>query len=57
MPKDEIVGNDYDLSINHYKEVEYEQVEYEAPRVILERLAALEDEITEGRIDLESMLG
>ena len=41
VPKDEIAGNDYDLSINRYKEVEYEEVEYESPLVIIERLAAL----------------
>ena len=56
VPKAEIVGNDYDLSINRYKEVEYEAVEYDAPRVILRRLAALEDEIAKGRTDLDGML-
>ena len=35
MPKAEIAGNDYDLSINRYKEVEYEAVEYDTPKVIL----------------------
>ena len=49
VPKAEIAGNDYDLSINRYKEVEYEAVEYDPPAVILERLAKLEDEIAEGR--------
>ncbi|SMP40760.1 type I restriction enzyme M protein [Desulfonatronum zhilinae] len=57
VPKAEIVGNDYDLSINRYKEVEYEAVEHEPPKVILERLARLEDEIAEGRRELEGMLG
>ncbi|MFW5724085.1 MAG: type I restriction-modification system subunit M, partial [Halochromatium sp.] len=49
VPKAEIAGNDYDLSINRYKEVEYETVEYDPPAVILERLARLEEEIAEGR--------
>jgi type I restriction enzyme M protein len=57
VPKDEIAGNDYDLSINRYKEVEYEAVEYDPPKVILERLAALESEIAKGRKELEGMLG
>ncbi|MCA9759010.1 MAG: SAM-dependent DNA methyltransferase [Candidatus Eisenbacteria bacterium] len=57
VPKDEIVGNDYDLSINRYKEVEYEAVEYDPPQVILERLAKLEEEIAKGRRELEGMLG
>ena len=39
VPKAEIAGNDYDLSINRYKEVEYEAVEYDPPKVILNRLA------------------
>jgi type I restriction enzyme M protein len=57
VPKAKIAGNDYDLSINRYKEVEYEAVEYDAPRVILERLAKLEEEIAEGRRKLEGLLG
>jgi hypothetical protein len=39
VPKAEIAGNDYDLSINRYKEVEYEAVECEPPQAILKRLA------------------
>lgn len=54
--REEIVGKDYDLSINRYKEVEYQAVEYESPKVILERLAKLEEEICRGRIELEEML-
>jgi type I restriction enzyme M protein len=57
VPKAEIVANDYDLSINRYKEVEYEAVEHELPKEILERLARLEEEIAEGRRELEGMLG
>jgi type I restriction enzyme M protein len=56
VPKAEIVGNDYDLSINRYKEVEYEAVEYDPPAVILERLAKLDAEIAEGRQALEALL-
>ena len=57
VPKAEIVENDYDLSINRYKEVEYEAVEYDPPKVILGRLAELEEEITKGREELKGMLG
>ena len=56
VPKVEIADNHYDLSINRYKEVEYEAVEYDPPGVILKRLAALEHEIAKGRRDLEGML-
>ena len=57
VPKAEIAGNDYDLSINRYKEVEYDAVEYDPPMVIMERLAVLEAEIAEGRLELERRLG
>jgi type I restriction enzyme M protein len=30
VPKDEILANGYDLSINRYKEVAYEEVQYAA---------------------------
>lgn len=57
VPKVEIAGNDYDLSINRYKEVEYEAVAHDSPREILQRLATLEEEIAKGRKELEGMLG
>ena len=57
VPKAEIAGNDYDLSINRYKEVEYDAVEYDPPMVIMDRLAVLEAEIAEGRLELERRLG
>jgi type I restriction enzyme M protein len=56
VPKAEIAANDYDLSINRYKEVTYEAVEYDSPKVILKRLAKLEEEIEKGRRELEEML-
>ena len=57
VPKAEIARNEYDLSINRYKEVEYEAVEYDPPKVILGRLAALEKDIAKGREELERLLG
>ncbi len=57
VPKADIVSNDYDLSLNRYKEVDYEVVEHEAPQLILARLAQLEEEIATGRKELEEMLG
>ena len=57
VPKAEIAGNDYDLSINRYKEVEYEAVGYDPPKVILERLVELEEEIARGREELKGSLG
>ena len=55
--KDEIASNAYDLSINRYKEVEYEDIVYDPPKVILKRLGMLEAEIAEGRKELEGLLG
>ncbi len=57
VSKSEIAEEDYDLSINRYKEVEYEAVEHDPPAVILERLAELEAEIAKGREELQGMLG
>ena len=56
VPKAEIVGNEYDLAINRYKEVEYEAVKYDRPKVILKRLAKLEDKIAKGREELEGLM-
>jgi len=56
VPKDEIVANDYDLSINRYKEIVYEEVAYDPPGVILDRVATLELEIVAGVDVLRGML-
>ena len=56
VPKAEIARNEYDLSINRYKEVEYEAVEYDPPQVVLDRLTKLEEEIANGREELEELL-
>ena len=52
----DIQGNDYDLSINRYKEVVYEEVNYEAPQVILEKIKLLQAEMDKGIADLEKLL-
>lgn len=56
VPVEEIRGNGYDLSINKYKEIEYEEVVYDAPSVILGRIKELEKEINNGLEELEGML-
>lgn len=56
VPKDEIVGNDYDLSINKYKKTEYKPVEYAPTAQILAELRGLEMEISKGLAELEEML-
>ena len=56
VPKAEIAANDYDLSINRYKEIVYEEIEYDPPLVILDELAQLEMEIQQGMAELREML-
>jgi len=47
VPKKEIVENDYDLSFNSYKEEVYEEIAYDEPAMILERINNLEKDIFE----------
>ena len=56
VPKQEIVDNGYDLSINKYKQVEYVPVEYPPTSEILQELRDLEAEITKGLDELEGMV-
>lgn len=56
VPKQEIADNDYDLSINKYKKVEYVPVEYPSTTELMADLHELELEITAGLAELEGML-
>ena len=56
VPKAEIVGNGYDLSINKYKETEHVEVEYERPEVILAGIRQNEVQILEGIKQLEELI-
>lgn len=56
VPKDEIVSNDYDLSINKYKKIEYVREEYPPTSQILAEIKALESEIQQGISELEDLL-
>lgn len=56
VPKQEIADNDYDLSINKYKKVEYVPVEYPSTTELMADLHELEMEITAGLAELEAML-
>lgn len=56
VPKDEIISNGYDLSINRYKEVVYEELQYNSPKKIIEEVSILETEIQQGIKELEAML-
>ncbi|MYM64486.1 class I SAM-dependent DNA methyltransferase [Pseudomaricurvus sp. HS19] len=52
----DIAVNKYDLSINRYKEVVYDEEQYEDPKAILKKLKALESEILADLNELEGML-
>ena len=56
VPKDEIVANGYDLSINKYKKTEYKPVEYPSTSELMADLYELESQITAGLKELEGML-
>ena len=56
VPVDEIRSNAYDLSINKYKEVVYEQKQYDAPDVILGRLNEIDKDIAKTTKELTAML-
>ena len=56
VPKQEIVENDYDLSINKYKEIVIEKREYEKHKFILKRVIEMEDEIQQKLKELEDIL-
>ncbi len=43
---EEILAKKYDLSISRYKKLEYNATSYEEPEAILEKLVAMEDEIS-----------
>lgn len=46
VPKDEIVANGYDLSLNQYKEIEYEKIQTRPPIEIVTELQTLDSEIS-----------
>ena len=57
VPAAEIESNDWDLSINRYKEVVYEEVEYAPPMEIIAEIEALDQERQQALANLKSMLG
>ena len=56
VTKEEIVNNGYDLSINRYKEIIQEKVEYEDPKVILKQIMDMEDEFQKQLKELGELL-
>ena len=56
VPIEEIEQNDYDLSINRYKELVYEQVDYDKPEKILEDIETLDKNISKGIKELKGLV-
>lgn len=56
VPKADIVAEGYDLSLNRYKEVVYEEVEHRAPLDIIADIERLDAEISSDLEELKAML-
>ncbi len=56
VPAEEIRENKYDLSINRYKEVAYQPVAHDPPRLILQQLRNIEAEFASDLDALEQLL-
>ena len=56
VSKEEIVENDYDLSINKYKEIVVEKKEYEDPKIIFDRIIEMEKELQQKLEDLGEII-
>lgn len=56
IPKQEIIDNDYDLSLSKYKQEVYEEVIYRKPKVIFETLENIEINISKGLKELKELI-
>jgi type I restriction enzyme M protein len=56
VPKKEILENSYDLNLSTYKEEVYEEVVYEKPNVIFEKLENIEANIQNGLAELKEFV-
>lgn len=56
VTKKEIVENDYDLSINKYKEIEYEKIEYPPTKDIMKEILEINNEIAKELKELSNLL-
>ena len=56
VDEEEIVKNGYDLTINKYKEVEYEKIEYPPTSEIIAEIKKLDKEASDSLAELEKLL-
>jgi type I restriction enzyme M protein len=57
VSKDEIVSNNYDLSINKYKKIEYVAVEYPPTKDILAEIEVINKQVEAETAELRKLLG
>lgn len=55
VPIKEIIENNYDLSINRYKEIVYEEIKYDKPKIILDRINMIEQDILKDLNELKDL--
>lgn len=56
VPVKEIRDNKFDLSINRYRETEYEEAQFDPPQEIMKRLRSLDKEVSRDMDELETLL-
>ena len=56
VPKQEIIDNDWDLSINRYKEIVYEEITYEKPATLIQQIKELDSQRNTALLNLEKMM-
>jgi type I restriction enzyme M protein len=56
VPKQEIIDNDWDLSINRYKEIVYEEITYEKPETLIKQIKELDNQRNTALLNLEKMM-
>ncbi len=56
IQKAEIAENDYDLSLTKYREEDYKPKDYDEPKLILDKLKTIEENISKGIIEIEELL-
>jgi type I restriction enzyme M protein len=56
VPFEAIRKNEYNLSISRYKQVNHEEVEYEDPEILIDKVSQLEEEIARELDELRKMM-
>jgi type I restriction enzyme M protein len=56
VPIKEIKDKNWDLSISKYREIEYEEVEYDLPKNYLDKMEKIEEDILRDMVELRKQL-